>query len=84
MIIRKATESDLNSILELNHSLFELEFDNFDDTLKVGWTYEKVGKDYFIEVIKDGTVFVADEENKIAGYLAGSILANSCISEKKS
>ncbi len=36
MIIRKANENDLISILELNHSLFELEFDNFDNTIKVG------------------------------------------------
>ena len=34
IIIRKATREDLVSIQELNNSLFELEYENFDDTLK--------------------------------------------------
>ena len=32
VIIRKATIEDLSSIQELNNSLFELEYENFDDT----------------------------------------------------
>ena len=46
IIIRKATIEDLVSIQELNNSLFELEYENFDDTLKKGWTFEKEGKEY--------------------------------------
>ena len=36
MEIRKATIEDLASIQKLNNSLFELEYENFDDTLKKG------------------------------------------------
>ena len=42
--IRKATINDLNSVQDLNNSLFELEFNNFDDTLKLGWPFEKKEK----------------------------------------
>lgn len=34
--IRKANINDLNSIQVLNNNLFDLEFNNFDDTLKQG------------------------------------------------
>ena len=44
--IRKAKQEDLESIQELNHKLFELEYQYFDNTLNVGWTYEKAGEDY--------------------------------------
>ena len=71
--IRIATINDLNAVQELNNSLFELEFNNFDDTLKVGWPFEKDGKEYFEYMIENEIVFVAEAEEKIVGYLAGSI-----------
>ena len=71
--IRKATINDLNSVQDLNNSLFELEFNNFDDTLKLGWPFEKEGKEYFEYMIKNEIVFVAEVEEKVVGYLAGSI-----------
>lgn len=93
--IRKATINDLNSVQELNNSLFDLEFNNFDDTLKLGWPFEKEGKEYFEYMIKNEIVFVAEVEEKIVGYLAGSIcerisyitetfaeLDNMCINEQ--
>ena len=93
--IRKANLDDLVSIQELNNNLFDLEFNNFDDTLKTGWPYEKEGKEYFEDMIKNEIVFVAQIEDKIVGYLAGSIceqisyiketfaeLDNMCIDDK--
>ena len=71
--IRKATLQDLTSIQELNNKLFKLEYQNFDDTLKVGWPFEKDGKDYFENMINNEIVFVAEDEEKVVGYLAGSI-----------
>lgn len=71
--IRKANLEDLNAIQQLNNNLFELEFNNFDETLKQGWTFEKEGKEYFEYMIKNEIVFVAELEEKIVGYLAGSI-----------
>jgi len=95
VIIRKATINDLNSIQELNNSLFDLELNNFDDTLKQGWPFEEDGKEYFEDMIKNEIVFVAQIEEKIVGYLAGSIceqisyitetfaeLDNMCINDK--
>jgi len=73
VIIRKADLKDLDKVQELNNKLFELEFNNFDDTLKTGWPFENEGKGYFEDMIKNEIVFVAEIENKIVGYLAGSI-----------
>lgn len=73
VIIRKANLEDLNAIQELNNNLFELEFNNFDDTLKVGWPFEKEGTEYFENMLNGEIVFVAEVEEKIVGYLAGSI-----------
>ena len=73
VIIRKAGLEDLTSIQKLNNNLFDLEFNNFDDTLKLGWALEKDGREYFEDMIKNEIVFVAQIEEKIVGYLAGSI-----------
>ena len=73
ILIRKANLEDLNAIQKLNNNLFELEFNNFDDTLKVGWPFEKEGKEYFENLLNSEIVFVAEVEEKIVGYLAGSI-----------
>ena len=48
------------------------EYENFDDTLKKGWSFEKEGKEYFEYMINDEVVFVAQDKEKIVGYLAGS------------
>lgn len=71
--IKKAKQEDLESIQELNHKLFELEYQYFDNTLNVGWTYEKAGEDYFKDIIKNGIVLLAIVDNQIVGYLSGSI-----------
>lgn len=71
--IRKATIHDLISIQTLNNNLFELEYKNFDDTLKNGWPFEKEGEEYFVDMINNEIVFVAADDEKIVGYLAGSI-----------
>lgn len=73
ILIRKANIEDLSSIQKLNNALFELEFENFDNTLKVGWPFEKDEKEYFEYMINNEIVFVAQIEEKIVGYLTGSI-----------
>lgn len=73
IIVRQATIEDLNSIQTLNNNLFELEYKNFDNTLMVGWPFKKDGKEYFEYMITNEAVFVAQEKEKIVGYLAGSI-----------
>lgn len=73
MIIRKATMEDLSSIQELNNKLFEYEYQNFDSNLAIGWPYTKKGLDYFTDAIKNQLVLVAQDENMIIGYLAGTL-----------
>lgn len=93
--VRKATLQDLTSIQKLNNNLFDLEYNNYDDTLKVGWPFEEEGKKYFEDIINNEIVFVAETDGKIVGYLAGSIceqisyitetfaeLDNMCIDDK--
>ena len=67
LIIRKATIEDLNDITNLNNKLFKLEKENYDDTLVENWPLSEDGNEYFQYVI------VATINNKVIGYLAGSI-----------
>lgn len=73
VIIRRADISNLKDIQELNNKLFELEYKEFDPSLKVGWPYEKEGTEYFSDMLNNEVVFIAEANNKIVGYLAGSI-----------
>lgn len=74
VIIRKATENDLKAVQELNYKLFDLEFSNdFDPALNMEWTFSEKGEKYFKGLIEDGTVWVAVDNDRVIGYLAGSI-----------
>lgn len=73
IIIKKATIENLKEIQELNNQLFELEYNNFDSSLKVGWPFEKEGTEYFSDMLNNQAVFIALVDNSIVGYLAGSI-----------
>jgi len=93
--VRKANINDLGDIQNLNNSLFELEYNNDDDTLKLGWPLEEEGEEYFKDMIENNIVYVAETNGKIIGYLAGSIseqisyiietfaeLDNMCVNEE--
>lgn len=82
VLIRKATIDDLEDIRRLNNELFELELNNFDDTLVSGWPYTEDGLIYYKDLINNYYVYVAIKDNKIIGYLAGSILEYSHIKHK--
>ena len=73
MQIRKAEITDLKEIQNLNKMLFELEFKNFDLTLDVTWCTSKEGTEYYEDAIKNSITLVAIYENKIVGYLIGSL-----------
>lgn len=70
---RKATIDDLKDICTLNNKLFKLEKENYDETLVDNWPLTTPGKDYFKEMILINYVQVAVINEKIIGYLAGSI-----------
>ena len=72
-IIRKATLNDLFEIQNLNNLLFKLEKENFDPTLVENWPLSDEGKEYFKNLIEEAYIIVAVLNNKIVGYLAGSI-----------
>lgn len=73
--IREAKIKDLDSILKLNKRLFVKEYNEFDNSLNLDWTYSKRGQEYFLERIKynNGKVLVAEKEGIIIGYLCGGI-----------
>ena len=71
--IRRATIEDLEIIRNLNNNLFELEKENYDSTLIKDWPLTDEGKEYFLDLINNHYVIVAEIANEIVGYLAGSI-----------
>lgn len=71
--IRKAEITDLKDIQILNKMLFELEFENYDPTLDINWVISNEGTEYFEDAINNSITLVAICENKIVGYLIGSL-----------
>ena len=80
VVIRKAKLEDLKTIQDLNHALFLSDADK-DKKLNHDWPYLETGKEYFKGAIegKTGVCFVAEKDNEIVGYLAGSIKFDSSI-----
>ncbi len=71
--IRRANIDDLLHIQKLNKELFELEYNNFDKTLLENWPLTQEGKEYFENAIKNDIVLIACINEKIIGYLAGTL-----------
>ena len=71
--IRRATIEDLEVIRKLNNTLFELEKENYDSTLIRDWPLTEDGKECFTDLINNHYVIIAEVDNEIVGYLAGSI-----------
>lgn len=70
VVIRKATQTDLESILVLFDQL-SLSDLPYDKNVDVDWAHTPDGKDYLIKKIKEtnGVCFVAEIKKKIVGYL---------------
>ena len=66
--IKRADITYLADIQNLNNQLFELEHNNFDSVLKIGWAFEEDGEKYF----KD--MFVLEKYRK---YGIGTKLINA-------
>ena len=82
IIIKRATIENLREIQQLNNQLFELEYNEFDSSLKVGWTFKEEGTQYFTHMLENEIVYIGIEDNNIVGYLAGSInIKNSYITK---
>jgi len=70
--IRKATQNDLRKVQELNLMLFQWD-SQFDNALNMEWTFGKVGESYFRDMIQNEFVVVAQAQDNVVGYLAGSL-----------
>ena len=77
IVIRKAEIKDLKDIQTLNNKLFEYEYEGWDQDLKVGWPFEEAGKEYFLKVINNQIAYIALDNDKPIGYLAGNIKAGA-------
>ena len=73
IVIRKAKSTDLKEIQTLNKVLFDLEYKNYDSTLDTTWPISNEGTEYFKNAIENDITLVAAVENKIVGYLIGSL-----------
>lgn len=83
VVLKKATNEDLECIQKLNRKLFVREFEKYNKLLNIEWTFGEKGTKYFKEIIQDNFVYVAKINNNIIGYLAGSIHnVNECFTEK--
>jgi len=69
--IRKASLNDLKEVQELNAKLFENQYE-YDKDLVLNWPLSKDGKQYFSDLIENGIVYIACDDNNIVGYIAGS------------
>lgn len=77
IIIKQATIANLRDIQILNNKIFEYEYNGWDKDLKLGWPFDNAGKDYFINMINNHIVYVAFDDNKPVGYLAGNTKAEN-------
>lgn len=73
IVIRNAKLKDLSIIQRLNNELFKLEKENYDSTLVSDWPLTQEGKKYFEDLIENHYVIIATLNEKVIGYLAGSI-----------
>lgn len=72
--IRPAELSDLDIIVELNHSLFQEDAGQRDPFTNLGWAHQE-GREHFTHRITadDNLCVVAEMDGRIVGYLAGRI-----------
>ena len=71
--IRKAKIQDIDTILNLNNELCKFEVSEGFDSYKPDWSLSNESKEYFLDLIKNQYVAVAEDNGYVVGYLAGSI-----------
>lgn len=73
-IIRRATLADFETILRLNHALFESDYAH-DDALNLNWPMSEEAAEYYRTKLSkpENVAFVAEDSKKnILGYVIGS------------
>ena len=73
LIIRRANSGEVEIIQNLNNDLINYEMaQGFDSYIK-DWALSEESRKYFLDLIENQYVVVAEVEGEIVGYLAGSI-----------
>ena len=73
LIIRRANYGEVEIIQNLNNDLINYEMaQGFDSYIK-DWALSEESRKYFLDLIENQYVVVAEVEGEIVGYLAGSI-----------
>lgn len=83
--VRTGRLEDLNTVQQLNLQLFEYEIKNkLHDAYNPEWSFAKDGETYFKNRLAQengGVVFIAEDGDKIVGYLAAKYATYSFRSE---
>ena len=73
LVIRKAKKEEVEVVQHLNNDLINYEMqEGFDSYIK-DWALSEESKKYFLDLIENQFVAVAEIECEIVGYIAGSI-----------
>lgn len=73
LVIRKATIADVDAVQNLNNGLLNYEMEHGFDSYVKDWALSEASKNYFLDLIKNQFVVVAEVDDKIIGYIAGSV-----------
>lgn len=71
--IKEATLEDMNTVQQLNLLLFEKEYDEYDKSLNMEWTFGDEGTDYYKKRIENGFIAIAIVDGKNVGYICGGL-----------
>ena len=77
---RTATDNDINEILILNNELCKYETESGFDVYIKNWSLSQQSREYFLNLINNSFVILAETEKDIVGYLAGSICEHGAYS----
>ena len=84
--VRKATIKDLKTIQKMNNNLFKYEerkcFYDADEYIS-NWAFQDKVGEYFEKLINEQFVFVAEDSDKIIGYIMGLIFPEDSLSNIK-
>ena len=73
LIIRRAKHEEVETIQYLNNELINYEMEEGFDSYVKDWALSEESRKYFLDLIENQYVVVAEVEGEIVGYLAGSI-----------
>ena len=80
LTIRQATESDVDSIVSLNHALFQEDAGQRDPHMNLDWPLEH-GRDYFASLLSQEETYclIAENPGQAVGYLIGYLRKSSSL-----